>query len=97
MSVAASTRVKRSTSRRFSPDPTALVISGLKLDVLSVKFVVSTTSVAPSQRARESPIHCRSPGGRCARPSSGTIRASWTISLRTTTWSGVCSNCIELL
>jgi len=42
-----STRVKRSTTCRFSRDPRKFVFS--------VKFVVSTTSVSPSQRPIESP------------------------------------------
>jgi hypothetical protein len=37
--------------------------------VFGVKFVVSTTSVLPSQRPRESPSHERIAGGRCGRPS----------------------------
>ena len=47
-----------------------------KAGVLSVKPVVSTTSVSPSQWPRESPDHRWIPAGRCGRPSSGTTRAS---------------------
>ena len=56
--------------------------------VLSVKFFVSTTSVSPSQRPRESPTHWRTFGGRCVRPSRGMMRALWTISLSSTTYPG---------
>ena len=46
------------------------------------KLVVSTTSVFPSQRPRESPLHCRTPWGRCGRPSRGMTRVSWIASRR---------------
>jgi hypothetical protein len=48
-------REKRSTTWRLSLDP--------RNRVLSVKFVVSTTSVSPSQRPTESPSHFRIVGG----------------------------------
>ena len=80
-----STRVNRSVRVSVSPDPTPLVIVGLKLGVLSVKFVVSTTRVSPSQWPRASPIHWRMSSGGCGRPSKATTRASCTISLRMTT------------
>src|SRR5260221_212895 len=48
----------------------------------SLKLTVSTTSVWPSQCPRESPIHDRVVP--CGRPSIGTIRASWIISLTMT-------------
>ena len=47
----ASTRENRSMTCRFSVEP--------RKRVLSVKFVVSTTSVSPSQWPTESPIHLR--------------------------------------
>src|SRR5438874_11849419 len=43
------------------------------------------TSVSPSQRPRESPTHSRTFADGCGRPSSGTIRAEWTISDRKST------------
>ena len=49
---------------------------------LPLKLVVSTTSVLPSQRPRETPIHWRIFSSGCGRPSSGTIRTSWIISVR---------------
>ena len=49
--VLAETRVKRSTRCRSFDTPMKAV--------LGEKFVVSTTSVSPSQWPRESPIHCR--------------------------------------
>src|SRR5467141_4080091 len=49
-SVFASTRVNRSTTCKFPDDPRKLIFS--------LKFVVSTTSVSPSQCATESPSHC---------------------------------------
>ena len=56
-SVLASIRVNRSTTCSCSVEP--------RNRVLSVKFVVSTTSVSPSQRPTESPIHLRTFAGRC--------------------------------
>ena len=41
--------------RPARPDREA--VNGTKLAVLSVKLVVSTTSVSPSQRPRELPVH----------------------------------------
>jgi len=48
------------------------------------KFVVETTSVSPSQRARELPIHRRIASATRGRASSGMTRWSCTISLRMT-------------
>jgi len=53
------------------------------------KFAVETTSVSPSQRARELPIHRRMASLTRGRPSNGMTRWSCTISLRTTTLSAV--------
>src|SRR5215208_496052 len=65
------TSVKRSVIFRFSVDPWKLAAG-----VLSLKFVVSTTSVLPSQRPRESPSQPRTLDGGCGRPFSGMIRTS---------------------
>ena len=73
--VSAAVRVNRSVSCMCWSDPRTLV--------LSVKLIVSTTSVVPSHRPRESPIHCRTVP--CARPSMGMMRASWIISFRSAT------------
>ena len=55
----------------------------------SLKFVVSTTSVLPSQWPRESPFHCLMFLPTCGRAaSSGISRALWIISVRTTTYPG---------
>ena len=51
-----------------------VVAGGPRNGVRSVKFVVSTTSVLPSQRPRESPWSKRSFGPTCGLPSSGMIR-----------------------
>ena len=56
--------------RECSVDP------DLRNVVRSLKFVTSTTSVFPSQRPRESPIHWRILESRCGRPSIGITRAS---------------------
>src|SRR5947208_4679031 len=61
--------VKRSIS--FVP-----AVPPRKLVPGAVKFVVSTTSVLPSQRPRESPSQFRTLDGRCGRPSRGMMRAS---------------------
>src|SRR6185295_7898193 len=74
-SVSASMRVKRSTTVVLAVDPCRLVFRR--------KLIVSTTSVLPSQRPRESPDHWRS--FVCGRPSVGMMRALWTISLMITT------------
>ena len=79
--------MKRST--RFSAE----VVTPRRKLVSRRKLVVSTTSVSPSQRPRESPIHCRTPSGRCDRPSSGMTRELWTISFSSTTWSSVWNTC----
>src|SRR5262245_49032456 len=77
-SVLASTRVKRSTRRRFSADPYSLPeapMRALNAATLDEKFLLSTTSVLPSQRPRESPSHVSMVDGRCGRLSIGIIRA----------------------
>ena len=51
----------------------------------SVKFVVSTTSVLPSQWPRESPSHWRTVDGRCAPVPIGIIRVSCICSCRMAT------------
>src|SRR4029450_171163 len=56
--------------------------------VLPFRFVVSTTSVSPSQRPSESPCQSRIVSGRCARPSSGMMRHDMRSS-RITTYVGV--------
>ena len=43
---------------------------------LSLKLVVSTTSVLPSQCPRASPFHMRMFAPTCGRPSSGMMRVS---------------------
>ena len=53
-------RVKRSMTFRFSPEP--------RNWVLSVKLVVSTTSVSPSHRPIESPSHFLMCAGGCVPP-----------------------------
>src|SRR5437867_13402250 len=86
-------RVKRSLKRMVSvdgfnggePGTPALVIAGLPL-----KFVVSTTSVLPSQRPLDSPNHCLIDGSSAGRPLVGMIRASWAISMTITTYPGDC-------
>ena len=75
-------RVKRSVTLSFSVDPMNRV--------LSVKFVVSTTSVSPSQWPMESPSHLLIVPGRCV-PPIRTTRASCTISVRIRILSGVCT------
>src|SRR6476619_860467 len=65
------TSVKRSVIFRSSVDPWKLVAG-----VLSLKFVVCTTSVLPSQWPREMPIHPRTFDGGIGRPSNGMIRTS---------------------
>ena len=55
MQVAPSTRRKRSVRVSAATVPTAVATDGLKLAVLSVKFVVLTTSVSPSHRPRTHP------------------------------------------
>jgi hypothetical protein len=47
--------------------------------VSRLKLIVSTTSVSPSQRPRESPIHRANVP--CERLPIGTMRASWIISV----------------
>ena len=63
--VFAPVRVKRSTRRSCSSPPktTSGKVPRLRW-TLSVKFVVSTTRVFPSQWPRESPSHCRTVGER---------------------------------
>ena len=45
------------------------------------KFAVSITSVSPSQCPRDSPDHWSMSAGSVGRPSSGTMRAVFTISV----------------
>src|SRR5262249_3468703 len=80
ISVSASTRVNRSTRCIFG-------LAFRKFD--TEKLIVSTTSVSPSQRPRESPAHCRMRP--CGRPSSGTIRELWIISFSSKTVSFACA------
>ena len=61
---------------------------------MSLKLRVSTTSVSPSQRPRESPRHCWMCEASAGRPSSGTIRTSFTISLRIATWLSPWNSCM---
>jgi len=84
----ASTRVKRSTTCRLADEP--------RNRVFSEKFVVSTTSVSPSQRPTESPIHFVTLFGRCS-AFMRTTRASCTISVRISTESFVCTIWCRLL
>jgi len=67
-------------------DPHNAIIQDLDLAPrnagLSLKFVVSMTSVSPSQWPLGSPIHERTPDDACARLSVGTTRVSWSISIR---------------
>src|SRR6476619_885371 len=65
------TSVNRSVIFRFSVDPWKFVAG-----FLSLKFVVRTTSVFPSQWPRAIPSHARTFGGGIGRPSSGIIRTS---------------------
>ena len=95
--VSSLTRVNRSVSRRVEPTPSATSAFGSKLARRSEKLRLSTTSVSPSHRPRESPFNCRRPAGRWSRGSSGTMRASWTISFRMTTWSPFWKSCMLLL
>src|SRR5437764_1252946 len=76
--VSASNRVNRSTSVVFAVDPVRLVSRR--------KVLVSTTSVAPSQRPRESPDHERI--FVWGRPSVGMMRALWMFSVTITTKPG---------
>ena len=55
--------VKRSTIRSWSLEP--------RYGVLSVKLVVSTTSVSPSQWPRASPMYCRILGASADRDRAG--------------------------
>ena len=66
-------RVKRSTRRRSAVAPPRMKLVSRR------KLAVSTTSVSPSQRPRDSPAHCRRPLN--GRPSSGMTRGLWFISL----------------
>src|SRR5439155_5109247 len=67
------------------------------LNTVGLKFVVSTMRVSPSQRPRELPIHRRIGWPTFGRPSSGTRRCSWTISLTIARESGVWNSCTLLL
>jgi len=55
--LSASTRVKRSITRAFSPAVPKTSEELSLVEVMFFMFVVSTTSVLPSQRPRESPNH----------------------------------------
>ena len=79
-SVLGPTRVKRSIVWRFSAEP----LKSLKV-LFGEKFVVSTTSVSPSQWPRESPCHWRTLSEKCGLPSRGITRTSWIVSWRTMT------------
>src|SRR6185369_3936422 len=72
--------LKRSTSFRCSLDP--------RYAVLSVKFVVSTTSVLPSKWPRASPRYSRIFPLTCGAGPSGMIRVSFTISYLIATYPG---------
>src|SRR5580698_108493 len=80
--VSGEVRVKRSVKCKFRSDP--------RKEYSSEKFVVSTTSVLPSQCPRESPIHWRILLATWGLPSSGMMRALWIISFRITTRSRDC-------
>src|SRR5678816_735627 len=90
--VSVAVRVKRSVKRRFGvagvragePGTPRLVIAGFPL-----KFVVSTTSVLPSQRPRDSPRYCLIVPSSGGRPFVGMMRASCAISRRMTTYPAV--------
>ena len=73
ISVFASTRRNRSVRLSVAPVPKAVVTPAAKLAVLSVKLVVVTTSVSPSQRPRDIPAHWRGPAGGVERRSIGMI------------------------
>ena len=87
-SVRGPTRVKHSITCRSSVAPWNLV--------LSVKLVVSTTSVSPSQWPTESPSHRRMVLGRCV-AFMRTMRTSCTISVRIVTEFLVCTIWCRLL
>ena len=53
------------------------------------RLVVSTTSVSPSQRARELPMALGGPTTAGAASPIGMSRVSWYISIWMPTWSGV--------
>ncbi len=71
-------RLQRNRHRRHDEGP---ALGGARRlgQALSLKCVVSTTSVSPSQRPLDSPVHDSDVGARAA--SRGTMRASWTISV----------------
>jgi hypothetical protein len=73
--------VNRSTTRKVDA-------SALRYAEVCLKFVVSTTSVAPSQWPRESPRCWRIFAPMCGRPSSGTRRCSCSSSYRIATRPG---------
>ena len=72
------TRLKRSVS--FSFVLVRLPLPLRPIAVLSVKFVVSTTSVEPSKRPRASPRYSRIFPLTCGAGPSGMMRVSFTIS-----------------
>ena len=72
-------RVKRSTTRMASPTGSPFRRPPLELVTIiarSLKFLVSTTSVSPSQCARASPVQSSTPPSMCARSVTGMMRAS---------------------
>src|SRR5436190_505821 len=86
------TRVKRSTKRTVSPGPRWLppgIPNGRRLGITGppscwlLIWVVSTTSVFPSQRPREMPSHDRTLSAGRERPSSGTMIGSLELSVAT--------------
>ena len=80
--VSADTRVSFSTRCRPSVDPRKLAFGE--------KFLVSTISVSPSQRARESPWYIVMAFDRAGPAWVGKMRVSWFISVRSATTSGPC-------
>ena len=79
-------RVKRSTSFMFF-----VAYWNVEPRPSSVKFVVSTTSVWPSQWPRESPSHWRTVDGRCGLLLIGMIRVSCICSCTIETTPGDCT------
>jgi hypothetical protein len=83
------TRVKRSVTTASGVMKNCAVMPARKLWP-GWKFVVSTMSVSPSHQPIESPSQGRTSGGRWVE-SSRTMRASWFISTRISTWFGDCT------
>ena len=77
------TRVNRSTTLRCRLEPCHAP--------LSLKWLLSTTRVSPSQRPRPSPGHWRILSDIGGVPSMGTMRGPLVLcSVKMTTWVGVC-------